>query len=170
VEASGSPSEPRAILPDPTQPFRLYAIDAVTGFSVSSDRGDTWVAANGGLTDPFVTAAAVDPLLGSVVYAATPTGVFRTDTAGESWELTSLRLPATAFAFDTSSPGVVYAGTDAGVFRTSDGGANWIPLSGLTGILTLAVDPERGHLYAGTASGVFELDLRARSPRTLEAR
>jgi len=164
------PADPLAILPDPTQPFRTYAIDATSGFAVSADLGDTWTAANDGLTDRSVTTAAVDPLLGFVVYAATPTGVFRTDTGGESWELTSLRLPATAFAFDASSPGVVYAGTNAGVFRTSDGGATWMPLSGLAGILTLAVDPERGYLHAGTASGVFELDLRARSPRTLVAR
>lgn len=164
---------PLAILPDPTQPFRLYAIDAQTGFAVSADRGETWMAANEGLTDRFVTTAAVDPLLGNVVYAATPSGMFRTDSGGDSWERTSLGETATAVAFDAEIPGVVYAGTAGGVFRTSDGGITWRPINaGLPdlGILAMTIDPEAGFLHVGTASGVFDLDLRARSTRVLEPR
>jgi photosystem II stability/assembly factor-like uncharacterized protein len=167
------PADPLAILPDPTQPFRTYAIDATSGFAVSADLGDTWTAANDGLTDRSVTTAAVDPLLGNVVLAATPSGVFRTDNGGESWERTGLALAATAFAFDTLSPGVAYAGTGVGVFRTADGGATWVPLNaGLAdlGIATMAFDPGDGFLHVGTTSGVYDLDVRPRTPRILEPR
>ena len=95
----------------------------------------------------------------AVLYAATPTGVFKSTNGGVDW------VAASAFAGDNITtlavhPGVadvVYAGTlDAGVWVTDDGGTSWIQYTDGLGKGLSATDPvaDSGNTGNGVMSDV----------------
>jgi hypothetical protein len=99
-----------------------------------------------------------------VIWAATQTGLFRSNDLGETWESRSTSLGTvrlTAVAVDTTNPGVIYAGSDTGgVYATTDAGEVWETANtnlGSFDIRDLVFD-ERGTLLAATAAGIFEYD------------
>ncbi len=100
------------------------------GIWKSTDSGATWdIVLPGPLnwtvydiqpkTDAFYT--------GSVRYAATAGGVFRSDDSGYSWLYAGLNEKSvSSIAFDPSDPDRAWAGTaTSGVYYTTDGGASW---------------------------------------------
>ena len=106
-----------------------------------------------------VSAIAAAPSAPSVVYAATPQGVFQSADGGTTWVVAaSVGLPVapTAMAVDASSATTLYAATTEGVFVSTDGAASWqSATNGLTGfgILTILADPSQtGTLYASVQS------------------
>ncbi len=90
---------------------------------------------------------------GSVVYAGTHAGVFRSRDRGTTWERASGGLspsPVRGLAVDPSDSGVVYAGTDAGLFVTGDSGEHWRSATAAP-VTALALDSARPSvLYVGT--------------------
>jgi photosystem II stability/assembly factor-like uncharacterized protein len=83
----------------------------------SVDAGENWTAINGGLTDPYLHALAVDPTTPTTLYAGTNGGVFQSTDAGGSW--TAINAGRTSFfvvslALDPVTPTTVYAGTTGG--------------------------------------------------------
>jgi hypothetical protein len=101
----------------------------------------------------------MDPLFPETLYAATGSGVYKTDDGADSWELASTGLPTPGIfsvqekllfglqgsgdrggvldlALDPLNPLNIYAATKKGVYKTKDGGHNWyavnlgLPLSG----------------------------------------
>jgi photosystem II stability/assembly factor-like uncharacterized protein len=113
-----------------------------------------------------VTDLAVAPSDTRVVYAATESGVYRSDNAGVRWRAVRRGLPSfiEAVAVDLVSARTVYAGAgnnvpgDApSIYKSTDGGATWTPM-GLRGesISDLAVDPhDPSRLLAAAAGGLF---------------
>jgi photosystem II stability/assembly factor-like uncharacterized protein len=93
---------------------------------------------------------------GSVIYAGTHVGVFRSRDRGATWERASGGLsasPVRCLAVDPSDSGVVYAGTDAGLFLTPDSGEHWRAAGTFASppITALALDPRKpARLYVGT--------------------
>jgi uncharacterized protein (TIGR03437 family) len=82
-----------------------------------------------GVTIPDVSeidalAATVD---GKVVYAATPSGLFRSTNSGMSWSQLKPEIPVSAevLAISPADSNVVYAGAKSGFYRSTDGGNNW---------------------------------------------
>lgn len=68
----------------------------------------------------------------AVLYAATPTGVYKSSDGGDSWAETTNFVGdnITALRSNPSNPQIVYAGTrDAGVWYTADGGTTWIQVN-----------------------------------------
>ena len=66
-------------------PHTVYAGSFGMGVFRSEDRGQSWTAANAGLTDPFILSLATGP--NGMIYAGTfRGGVFRTKDGGKSWE------------------------------------------------------------------------------------
>jgi photosystem II stability/assembly factor-like uncharacterized protein len=65
-----------------SNPNMLYANTEGGGVFRSTDAGGSWSAVNGGLANLTVFALAIDPSDPATLYAGTPTGVFRTTTAG----------------------------------------------------------------------------------------
>jgi photosystem II stability/assembly factor-like uncharacterized protein len=122
-----------------------------------------------------VTAIAVAPSDGNVVYAGTgDSNLWITTNAlsgGATWAKVSSHLPPrvlTALAVHPASPGtayVVFSGfsgfgdTLGHVFKTIDSGASWKDVSGNlpnTPINAIVINPERpGQVFVGTDSGVF---------------
>lgn len=96
-----------------------------------------------------------------IVLAVTDRGVFRSESAGETWNrVDGLPGDVTSIAAAPDNVNVVYAGTrDAGFFRSRDGGQSWnaanvgldmVPGASLA-ITAITVDPaQQGMLYAAT--------------------
>ncbi len=69
-----------------------------------------------------------DPSSPSILYATTPTGIFKTADGGVTWKQT---LPgAGSIVVAPSSPSTLYAWTTAGLRRSSNGGDSWTSLAG----------------------------------------
>src|SRR3989454_550397 len=126
---------------DPLTPTTLYAGDDASGVFKSMDGGANWSSAllfHYGLCGPCggVGALTIDPLRQTTLFGGT--GVI------------------TAYDYDGS---FLYTAS-GGVFKSTDGGASWnaIGLTGVGGVLTLAIDPlTPTTLYAGTGiSGVHK--------------
>jgi photosystem II stability/assembly factor-like uncharacterized protein len=116
-----------AILPSPTETWRVWA--AVLDGTVyrSNDAGLNWTAAGSGLPPGGVSKLAGGP--DGALYAATPNGVYRRSETDSAWTRASGGLPSGAISAlwaDASQPGHVLAGiAGVGVFRSLDGGNSW---------------------------------------------
>jgi len=133
------------------------------GVFKSIDGGNTWAAANTGLTHPHVRAVAIDPSSPANLFAGTPRGVFLSADAAGSWipAVSNVGLATVrAVAVDPTAPSVLYAGSSAGVSKSTDGGVNWSNTStGLTAldIYAVIVAPlAASNVYAGARGGVFK--------------
>jgi photosystem II stability/assembly factor-like uncharacterized protein len=118
---------------DPTDRRNLYVAAGGTGISRSIDGGDTWTSALVGGYTVYAEAVAVDPRHPTTVYAGTtrysgsyPTGVFRSDDRGQTWQATGL---ANDFVFTLviapGDPSILFARSSGSLVRSLDGGATW---------------------------------------------
>ncbi len=149
----------------PSRPSTLYAAAQSSalgaGFFRSLDGGLTWTEA----ASPSSLAAdtvVVDPTNPSVVYAATRTGISKSQDGGQSWIATPAGLPVgyppnlteplSRIGVDPRDPSNVYFGAPDGVFKTANGGTTWKPaIDGLAGSKIVAVAPDpfvAGKIYA----------------------
>lgn len=76
-----------------------------------------------------VNAIVVDPRDPTIVYAAGPSGVFRSNDSGLNWQFSSEGLntgPIVALALNPGQPDILFASTAEGaLFRSDDGGQTW---------------------------------------------
>lgn len=130
----------------------VYAGSFGMGVFRSEDKGQSWSAANAGLTDPFILSLAAAP--NGIVYAGTfRGGVFRTKD-GRSWEAVNEGLKRLEIKALLVQQGVVYAGTGDGLYRRSlDGETEWTAVTkGLEDVLVHAVAIASDHtMYVGTS-------------------
>lgn len=137
-------------------------------FGASTNGGASWVTQAVGLPNALTNVLAVDPTNGSVLYAGTQGGIFKSTDQGAHWSALTSGLPgnyaATYLAINPTTTSTLYAGSSSGqgVFESTNGGASWTLLNnGLPSNLTvtgLVVNPSQpSTLYAaGNGSGVFE--------------
>jgi photosystem II stability/assembly factor-like uncharacterized protein len=98
-------------------------------------------------------------IAGSVSYAATLNGVFRSEDRGVSWQQSGLTGESLFQVVARPGATVVLAtsyGYDQNLYASLDGGGTWAPIPGLPTVLTAAIDP--GHLstlYAGGADATI---------------
>ena len=140
---------------DPRFPTNVYAGTRSSGVYKSTDRGETWTAANAGNENTGVSALAVDPENSSIVYAGiyqqdvfrSGEGVLRSTDGGASWSQINEGLTNTdvrALAIDPQDPTKVYAGTyGGGVFVLS--GLTQAPLALTAGGTASTSTHGRGH-------------------------
>ena len=100
----------------------LLGIDA-SGFVVSADGGRTWASATTPPTYPMTSLVATAD--GSVIYAGSLDGLFRSTDSGSSWAGTT--YTGSVFAAATTSTGDVVAlvSQETAFFRSADGGETW---------------------------------------------
>lgn len=116
----------------PGQPNHLYALTG-TGMHVSSS-GGAWQARSGGLPDAnqtqFVDLAA-DPLHPGTVYSATnPSGIYRTDNDGQTWDAANNGLPSgdlnvRGIVVSPLSGRVIISIAGHGLWRSDNRGVSW---------------------------------------------
>ena len=116
-----------AIAIDPLDPKNVYAGIRSYGIIRSSDGGDTWTAADTGLTDRSITALAVDPRDPRILYAAAAGGgVFRSTDNARTWRPFRAGLQTadavTAFAIGPTGRAVFASTEGDGVVRLRFGG------------------------------------------------
>lgn len=112
-----------------------------------------------------VSEIAIAPTEHRTLYAATVSGVYRSDNAGARWRPVRRGLPpyAGALAIDPTDARIVYvsiAVTDAGqpvLYKTINGGGNWEPLDlEISFIEDLAIDPhDPSTILAAASEGLF---------------
>jgi photosystem II stability/assembly factor-like uncharacterized protein len=156
----------RTLAADPSRPARLFLGTADGHIFGSEDSGAHWTLlgrANSRL-DAVITAIAVDPRDGNVLYASSWTrdstgggGVFRSADGGRTWTSAGLAGQAVrALAMAESDPNVLVAGTLDGVYRSLDASKSWNRISPehdeeLRNFDSLAIDPHDSNvIYAGT--------------------
>ncbi len=138
----------------------LFAAGAETGLRISRDGGHTWAMVGGDLTDAAVYGVAIAPDAGSgsLVFAATDAGVYRSRDGGMRWESPhpDAESPTGIIAAGRAAgggPGPVFAATlDGRLIASDDGGERWraldAPFDGAA-VVSLACSPGRT-LYVGT--------------------
>lgn len=141
---------------DPTNPSIVYAA-TLGGVFRSVDRGESWTAANTGLTHGLVFDLAVDSQTSGTLYAATSGGVQKSRDGGRTWQIARLTGGTRAVAVSPSNPKVLYASQQGTVYGSADGGSSWIPARVVgSEVLLLEVDPlSPATVYAGTLDGLF---------------
>jgi photosystem II stability/assembly factor-like uncharacterized protein len=104
-----------------------------------------------GLVDTQVYSMVMNAIVNRIVFVGTPTGIFKTEDGGQSWERKGLggkSVYAIAMNSDT-----IYAAAYRGLFKSSDGGETWHSINNTT-FNCLAIDPNNPDIvYAGNADG-----------------
>jgi len=149
----------------PSSPSTIYYA-GVTKVWQSTSGGSSWTAISAALGNSTnnLSAIAVAPTNGSVVYTASAVGMWKT-TNVTSWSpLTSAPLGITHIAVSPNDANTVYVtigGYTAGnkVYKSVDGGSTWSNVSGTLPNIPancIAVHPNSASdLYLGTDLGVF---------------
>lgn len=130
---------------------QLLAGTIGSGLFLSTDRGLTWAATEGGLGRVIVHSLARSD--DGVVYAGGPSGIYSSDDAGASWRREEGACALGGVLSLATAPGAVLAGTAGGVYVNDGAQTGWTLLTGGLGrqtIFTIAVDPhDNGRFYAG---------------------
>ena len=123
-----------------TEPFGLYR---------SANRGDAWEARNQGLPSLAISDLAIDANDSAHLYAATRSGVARTNDGGASWTRV---LSHRANAVSLASSGLVVVGAQGAIHLSSDNGATWHTIvSGIDGknVWDFVIAEETNTIFAG---------------------
>ncbi len=115
------------------------------------------VSALGSRTGPWITPFILNPKLPSIIYCGTNSGIYRSDTRGDSWRIYSKSpiLSTIALANPAADTARFYAATQSKVFTTDNSGANWKDISSglkVGFISNIAADPTRAEVLAVTLS------------------
>ncbi len=131
------------------------------GIMRSGDGGESWgrVGITSGLhSDALVRDLANHPDRPGIVFAGTDKGLYRSEDAGQMWQLVDTPMSGSsvwAITVDNADPNLMFAGTGTpdpcGVFRSSDGGKTWeqrpveiaeeCPNVGVPRVTGIAIDP-----------------------------
>jgi hypothetical protein len=162
---------------DPENPSTIYVAAGDDGVRKSTDGGDTWNQSNQGLGSGAAASLIVDPAVPSIVYAGTPSGVFKSTNNGVSWSSTALTdVLINSLAIHPRDPTRLYAGAalrrDAFVTKLNPGGSALVYSSYLGGRrdddgFAIAVDPSGSACVTGLTNSIdFPTASPIASPRS----
>jgi len=151
---------------------RVYLVSDVAGIWRSDDLGEHWNYIKNGLDVQSVALIAVSPLDPNRLYAGTINGLFYSQNAGQSWQLTDLLNGEMSFsrpenyksiALSRISTTSLCVGTKAGaVFCSKDAGKSWHvlgnkkdPFGQTSPITALMYSFDEKYLYASSAGGLM---------------
>jgi hypothetical protein len=143
------------VLPHPRDERRVMVAMSTGGVYRTSDGGDTWEAANQGISAVFmpnkypefgqcVHKVTRDPSRPEQLFAQNHHGVYRSENEGDSWETIEETLPCdfgftmvahphragVVYSFPIASDGLRFpADSRCQVYRSEDAGKSWTPLS-----------------------------------------
>jgi hypothetical protein len=172
--ALGDPTYFDYFVLDPIDSKRIYASYA-NGVYKTVDGGDHWTEVRL-FTADIVRDMEIDPADNDIVYIGVSavgtggTGVYRSESRGNTWTQVVDDASVSALAIDPSNTGVIYAGTvgatfagDAqGVLKSMDSGTSWEPMN--LGLASLDIVDVQVHpvatqtVYTSTTSGLYRSD------------
>lgn len=122
----------QALAIDPTNNTIVYAGTQGSGVFKSTDGGNTWNHAHGGLEDGDVQALAIDPTDTNRLYAGTADkGIYRSTDGGDNWLSINSgldNLSVYKIAIDPITPTTIYAAAFGNLFASADRGDTWTAL------------------------------------------
>jgi photosystem II stability/assembly factor-like uncharacterized protein len=174
ISDSGIVGAPLCLLISPTDPDTLYAGTKPAGpegggVYKSTDGGESWFAANGGIPAlESVFSLDAHPASSSIIFAATGSGIFRSPNAGETWFLRNLGLPLnflpSDILIDASDPARILASSMThGVYMTANEAELWSALNDGLDTLYVALlaqyEAAPDSFFAGTVGqGAYVID------------
>lgn len=98
------------------------------------------------------------PLDSRILYASTPTGVYFTENAGDTWQLIYSEGPVNDLTPSPQSRGTLYSATANKVIKTEDNGQSWTQayVDSRPGVVvnTITIDPlNAARIFIGTSAG-----------------
>ena len=164
IEAGGGPTggSITSIAVDPANSSTVYAGTDGGGIFKSSDGGQSWAAANSGLTDPDLNVVAIAPSSPETLYVGTDgSGVFKSTDGGQTWSAINTGVTyrdIRALAVHPANSNIIYAGGTF-LFKSINGGESWqtvncdLPPLRCSSIRSLAIAPTNPEtVYVGAAS------------------
>jgi len=152
----------------PRDPNLVLAAAHEFGVYRSSNYGESWAAANNGITDLSGRAVVFDPRYRNPSTAFFGvwhrSGLFKTTSNGDQWRLITdgiidSKIYSMGLAIDPNNPNRLFAATfSGGVLRSTNNGESWNSVGfGNQWVYSVAVNPANGNLvYAGLVSnGLF---------------
>ncbi|HLP34145.1 MAG TPA: T9SS type A sorting domain-containing protein [Bacteroidia bacterium] len=153
------------------------------GVMKTTDGGSTWNTANTGMGNLTVGAMLQNPKAGSVLLAATSSGVYKSINGGSNWTKKSATFNAKDMYYKPGDTSVVYATGDGKFYRSSNAGETWTQItSGLPSAVRMVIgvtpaNPSKVYLilteqrifkgcYMSTDNGL-NFSLRSNSPNIM---
>jgi photosystem II stability/assembly factor-like uncharacterized protein len=163
---AGANSSPDFPLVNPLRSLNAGVFQSING-------GNTFTGLNKGLTNPYVTALALDTsTVPRTLYAGTLGGIFKSTDGGSNWNPTNVGITnpeIKCLVINPTNSSALYAGTSDSVFKSIDGGNSWSPFNtglssaALTSINALVFDTNvvngvpTATLYGGTGDGLYKM-------------
>ena len=156
----GSPVSGLAAIPDGIGGTSVFAAISGCGVFLLTNSSHTWVAANAGLTNNFVSALISYPngTGGLNLLAGTRTGIFLSTNNGTNWTIPDTQITRRIVQCIVANGGNIFAGTDSGVFRSTDHGFSWKCVgAAITNQDVRSIAASGNHIMIGTnAEGVCQ--------------
>jgi photosystem II stability/assembly factor-like uncharacterized protein len=151
---------------NPNNPSQVFAATHEHGVYRSNNYGESWKAANSGISDLSGRTIVVDPRpeKQDTVYLGVfrHTGVFKSNNGGESWVLKNKGINEAriyAMSIDPVTPDTLYLATfENGVMKSTSAGNNWFPAGLQSEIIgDVVVNPANNNLLlsATLENGLF---------------
>ncbi|MEI6125127.1 MAG: YCF48-related protein, partial [Pseudomonadota bacterium] len=157
VGVAGGPVYAIAVTPDKS---KAVYIGTGSGIYKSVNGEDIWKAVNEGLGSTYVYDIVPNTITGTILYASTKEGIFKTTDDGNKWATAGLADYQTyCLAVNPVTITYLAVGTPAGIFRSTDGGTGWTKEpSGPSNVYSLAINPQSPlTVYAGSfGAGVYK--------------
>ncbi len=129
-------SSKNTIFMSAVMPFDSLLLESPETVVKSEDSGLTWVRADSGVRDSWVTALALDPSDSNILFAGTSDGIFKSVDGGNYWFRSDSGLAEWKFigslAIDPQNSQTIYAGTSGGsayrthgIYKSTNGGSSW---------------------------------------------
>jgi Secretion system C-terminal sorting domain len=135
----------------------IYAGTDGSGVYRSTDSGNTWVAANSGMTLTHVSALVIDKS-GNIYAGTKDSGIFRSTDNGFNWSQIDSGLTNTQIlALIITNSGALLAGTNGGgIFKSTNNGNVWSNNGNTDTTYAFAKNPRaNAFIYAGTGSSIY---------------
>lgn len=75
----------------------------------------------------IVYGVAPDPYVAGRLFAATSSGLYKSEDKGACWKVLGLQGISADLGFVKGAPNILFYGSTAGLLRSTDGGASWVP-------------------------------------------
>lgn len=134
----------------------IYAGTNTYGVFKSSDKGNTWIEINNGISGSKIIR---DILIinNRLIFIASENGLFKTTNQGDVWQHIIVGAWDDALGYLTFSPkGDIFAGTWDGIYVTTDQGNTWKKIFYSAGLVEAICFDSKSNIYTGYAPLIYK--------------